>query len=64
MKANNQKKLVRLKEAEPIYTPKHTKDNQGKGKPLGNKQQLKLISVNETREVKLNTRRHKKQRIP
>lgn len=48
MKANNQKKLVRLKEAEPIYTPKHTKDNQGKGKPLGNKQQLKLISVNET----------------
>lgn len=62
MKANNQKKLVRLKEAEPIYTPKHTKDNQGKGKPLGNKQQLKLIS--ETGEVKLNTRRHKKQRIP
>lgn len=61
MKANNRKKLVRLKEAEPIYTPK---DNQGKGKPLGNKQQLKLISVNETGEVKLNTRRHKKQRIP
>lgn len=63
MKANNQNKLVRLKEAEPIYTPKHTKDNQAKGKPLGNKQQLKLISVNETGEVKLNTR-HKKQRIP
>lgn len=41
MKANNENKLVRQKETEPIYTPKHTKDNQGKGKPLGNKQQLK-----------------------